>query len=346
MTTPDVISGAGFYHGKNDANTEGARVVEGLRSGVLATINACVRTFKAVCTFKDDADAIDAFLIPLVEAGILSPREARLGLASPKLAMLCKVGEYADRLLDDRIIQYCLKKDWSGYTLLYGVAVLFDQTSNDQDDATRIGQLADTLQRKEVENRQDILHLTRALKQAKRNESAGDAGLINRFQSPVPAEIFRGYDLVLSAPTPFHLRKLRDDDFTGPLPRCLRIGEIVADSAIFAVLAPLSDLPVIENKLLPGCGFAGAPPRVFLLHLPDDPEITGARMLVVAERRLGDIVRSYDAGWLPQGEPVDPFALAAQLAPDARHKLNLFASADVDGYRSIIGQANWSLTDE
>ena len=80
-----------FYHGKSDeAAAEGAQVVNGLQSGVFATIDACVRTVASKRKFQDDVEAITAFLGPLVEAKVISESEARLGLASPKLSMLCK----------------------------------------------------------------------------------------------------------------------------------------------------------------------------------------------------------------------------------------------------------------
>jgi hypothetical protein len=277
----------------------------------------------------------------LVEGKVISESEARLGLASPKLTMLCKIGEYADRLRHHEIVRYFLQTGSYGYTNLFQFAVLFDQTPADQEDEARIQLLVDKLRHNQVTSRQGLLRLTREMKQATR-DTASD--LVGAFRDNVATQIGQGFDLLLSAPPGLAVRKLHED-YADWLPRCLRIGELMASDAVLVVVVSVSDLPVTVNKLLPGCGFEGIPPRVFLIRSPVDPEVTGEQVVIVAERGSVEQARLSNIRWLPHDEPIDPFALAGRLVPDAKKKLNLFASAQTDGWCSIIGEANWNLDD-
>src|SRR5665213_499647 len=156
-----------LYHGKSEAGAEGAAAVAGLRSGVLATIDACVNIQESVAKFRDDKTAIDDFLEPFVAARVLSSNEARLGLASPKLSMLCKIGEYADRLRQKALVDYLLETGCSGHTLIYQLTVLLDQAPDNLGGEERAQQLVDTLRQKHIETRQGMLGLTKELKRAK-----------------------------------------------------------------------------------------------------------------------------------------------------------------------------------
>jgi tetrahydrodipicolinate N-succinyltransferase len=74
---------------KTNAATLGARVVDGIRKGVRALIDACVVVEETVRLYHDDRDAIDEFMAALVDGNIISKSEGRLGLASPKLSKFC-----------------------------------------------------------------------------------------------------------------------------------------------------------------------------------------------------------------------------------------------------------------
>jgi hypothetical protein len=367
-TTPGVVephsSDGDLYHGISDAAAEGAAVVAGLGSGVLSTIDAGVRTLESTAKFKGDIDAIDAFLGPLVEAKILSPSEARLRLASPKLSRLCKIGEYAERLRHQDMIRYFFETGCSGHTLVYQAAVLLDQIPADQGEEERIQQLVNTLRRGQVETRQDMLRLTRELKnEAKRalndddaipnsvekqpleNHSAEKAALENPA-----ADIGRRYDLVLAAPRPSHLRKLNEyymetADQLDQLPRCL-FDDDLSDDAVLVAAAELSDLPVIIDKLFPRCGFADVPFQVMLTHSPAGPDVTHARVMIVAERGSANRARLSDFAWNTGGDGSDLVTLADRLMPHARNKLNLFESKTIDGWFSLGPENERSQADE
>ena len=347
-----------LYRSINEAAADGEAVVEGLTSGVLATINACVKTLEATAKFKGNVEALTAFLNPLVEAKVLSQNEARLGLASPKLSRLCKIGKYADRLRHEEVVRYFLETGCSGHTLIYQFAVLLDESPADQGEEERVQKLVATLRRKEIETRQGMLRLTRDVKDAKRSPSAIDPISVepngidsgtgegpSELGTTVAKDLSRGFDLILATLTRSHSRKLREN-WEGPLlPRCLWTHKIVAERAVLVVVATLSDLPAIETKLLSYCGFGGVAPRVWLPHLRADPEITGAQVVVIAECGSGDRARLSEIVWLREDEPIEPFALAARLVPDATKRLNLFASTKADGWHGLIDEDNWSLTD-
>jgi hypothetical protein len=351
-----------FYQGKSGPAAEGARVADGLRGGVLTTIDACVATLESKRRYQGDIEAVTAFLAPLVQAKVLSLSEARLGLASPKLSMLCKIGEYADRLRHPTLLSYFLETGCYGHTQVYQVAVLLDQTGDEQGEEARVPQLVDMLRQKQVETRQDMLRLTRELKRAKLGSASTD--LVSGEIDPVPPnrgnqelqsndalpdtaadEMDNNFDLILAIPEPPDFRKL-EAYYEGALPRCLRTGQIIAERSALVVIAALADLPVVCNRLLPFCGFGGVSPRVLLGRLPGGPEITDEQVIIVAERGPADRAYLSDIAWFPPGELLNPTSLAARLIPDAAKKLRLFASETADGWRCVVGDDNWSVVDE
>ena len=331
-----------FYHSNSEAAAKGAAVASDLKSGMLKTIDACVRTLEARRAYENDIEAIDAFLGPLEKAKVLSASEARLRLASPKLSKLCKVGEYADLLRHEQLTGYFLEGAMSGFMLAYQATVLLDQIPGEQADETRVGRLVDTLRRKGITTLEGMRGLTKELKAAK---LGGDRAALVPVGTSPETVVQRCYDLVVAMPSRQDLRQLdewyADND---RLPRCLMTGRQVADNAVLLVIAPLSALPVITDKLLSGCGFVGIRPRVLLTSCPGVPEVTDALSLVVVERTK-DRVRISDFNWLSNSEPVDSLAIASRLAPGAENTLVLFASEARDDCDTLVGDANWEVAD-
>lgn len=334
-----------FYHSKSNATAIGLAVASDLNSNMLSTIDACVRTLAARRAFENDIEAFDAFLKPLLDAKLLSPSEARLRWASPKLSKLCSVGENADKLRHEKLVHYFVDGAMSGFTLAYQATVLLDQMPEGQPEEARIEQLVDTLRHKGITTLAGMRNLTKELKASTLGQSS---------QTPEPVELLSRdfgtlsqstFDLVVAAPSQFDLRKLDEwyanDDH---LPRCLKIGALISEDAILIAVVPLRFLPVIVDKLLPGCGFDGISPRVLLANRPSGPDVTNAFALVIAQRAK-DRVRAADFKWLTENDLIDGFAIAQQLTPDAKNKLCLFASADREACVSIIGDANWEVAD-
>jgi len=100
-------------------------------------------------------------------------------------------------------------------------------------------------------------------------------------------------------------------------------------------------VPVIENKLLPLCGFRRLS-RVLLAQRPTSPDITDAEIIIMAERGKMRLSPPEDGGWLDDAGPIDSLAIAARLCPDASSRLQVFAPAQADGWRCLVGDDSWA----
>jgi hypothetical protein len=340
---PFPLGAAKFLPGKSEAAVEGALVVSGFRSGVRAVIDACVRTAETIRRFRDDSSAIDDFMAVLVDGNIISRSEARLGLASSKLSKFRTIGDHAELLCRDEILDHLEP----GYTLIYQVVVLYNALEGDAE--ARFRGLVRILQAERPISREVLIAQTESAKRAKRGPAAAkpdfnSAGAANEIGKN-GAKVSEQFELLLvTLDSRADLRGLRDDHADHP-PPCLRIGERMAEQAVAVVVARLADLPTVENKLLPGCGFSGVA-RVLLLRDPIDPDVTDAQVVVVAERGQGESVNLANFRWLPHDDTLEAVYLASRLVPDARKKLHLFAAAESEGWCSIVGDANWRQADE
>ena len=99
-----------FLLDKNDAAAEAIEVLNKLRSGPRAVIDGCARTSEVIDRFRDDPQAVDEFMAVLADGGVISHREAKLGLSSPKLSMMCQVGAHARLLCRDEVLEYLDRK--------------------------------------------------------------------------------------------------------------------------------------------------------------------------------------------------------------------------------------------
>jgi len=332
-----VQGGSLLLLGKNDAAAEGALVVSGFRSGVRSVIDACVRTNETVQRFSDDPDSIDAFLAVLVDGNIISRNEARLGKASLKLVKLCTIGAHCGLLSREEVFQYLAP----GYSVIYQAVVLYNTLRGSEDD--RFKQLVRILREERPVSREALIARTADAKEANKVlESAPPAGC-HRVE-PID-DIQHAHELVLLTPNcQREFRRLNEDCVDRPY-FCQLAHDLVAKEATAVVVARLANLPLIENKLLPMCGFEGVS-RVLLIRDPLDADVTHAEIAVLAERGPREDARTEDFEWLPHDESVDAALLASRLAPNATRKLHLFASEKRNGWTSVIGEANWSQADE
>lgn len=321
-----------FLPGKTDPTVLASRVAEGMRAGVRSVVEACVLLFWALQLFDADSNLLEQFRTALVGEKVLPWRSARLGYEKSHLSMLRKIGEFAFLLLDDTILKYLEP----GRSILYYVVRLYEELSGDHQ--LRVARMVELF---EAEG-----HLSREflIEQVKKAEKARQPDTPHEDDPWVSANSVRNFDLVLM--TAVDRRDIRRMvEYADRSPRCLRIHERVSEDAIGVAIARLVDLPVIENKLLPGCGFASIS-RVLILQQPADPVVTNAQVVVIATRGARDSSDLADFQWLTGGASLDNVSLANRLVPDAENKLHLFATAESDGWNSIIGEANWSQTDE
>lgn len=326
-----------FLPGKSDAAAEAALVVSGFRSGVRAVIDACVRTFETVQRFGDDPVSIDAFLAGLVDGNLISRSEARLGKASPKLVKLCTIGANCGLLSREEVFEHLVP----GYSVIYQALVLYNTLQGSEDD--RFNQLVRILREERPVSREALIARTAAAKAANKGLESVPAA-VDRHVGPV-ADIRHTHDFVLLTPDRTrHFSRLNEDYLDRPGFSQLA-HDLLAQEATAVVVARLADLPLIENKLLPMCGFEGMS-RVFLIREPLDADVTHAEIAVLAKRGPRDDAIKEEFEWFPRGEALDAALLWSRLAPNATRKLHLFASEKRNGWTSIIGEANWNQTDE
>ena len=319
--------------GETNPTALGARVVSGLRSTVRAVIDACVLITETVRRFDGDSESLDEFLQALADGNVIPRKQARLGSKSSKLSKLRKIGDYVELLSRDEIIEHLEP----GYTINYHVTLLYDALPGDEE--ARVKRLVQILQVEGGLSREFLIHQTRLAEKAARLRVDPEVDLWSADASSRG----RVFDLILLTPTRRDIRRL-GDDYAGELPWCLRVNEDVAARAVAVVVAPLADLPAIASKLLPCSGF-GNISRVLLVREPVDADVTGAQVIVIAERGgSGDYIPDFQ--WLPDGEPLDAASLASRLVPNAENKLHAFASAESEGWCSIAGEANWSQVGE
>jgi hypothetical protein len=332
--------------GKSDAAAEAALVVSGFRSGVCAVIDACVRTNETIQRFCDDPDSIDAFLAVLVDGNIISRSEARLGKASPKLSKLTTIGQNAEMLRDEQVFRYLAP----GYTLIYQVIVLYSVL--DGDEAHRFDQLVGELAALSPLSRERLSARTEEIKRAKKSAPAlpsiSDARN-NRAGDDVGPIASLGADYKVVLLTPDLARDLwRLSEDCSEDPNFVRLGsELLVEDAVAVVTARVTDLPLIENRLLPILGFSYAS-QVCLVRIPLHADVTGAEVIIIAHRKETAFTANFT--WIADGEELDAKAVVERLLPDAGKKLHLFASEETHGssdqWFSVVGNANWGQSDE
>jgi hypothetical protein len=319
--------------GKIDPIVFARSVGEGMRAGVRSVIEACVHLRDGDRLFEADPSLHDQFVRALVDENVIPKRSARLGnVAKSKFSMLRKIGECANFLLDDEIFRFLEP----GYSILYHVIRLHEDLPGDHQERTarlvRLFEAQGSLSREFLIEQIDLVNRAREAN-AVEAPDPWDKGSVHRF------------DLVLM--TPVQARDIRrlGENYGDRAPRCLSLRERVAKDAICIVIGRIVDLPAIENKLLPGSGFASIS-RVLLPQEPLISDVTESQVVVIATRgRLKDLcIDRFE--WLPRGQALDFLSLASQLAPSAKNRVRLFAPAKCDGWCTIVGEANWEPADE
>ena len=136
-----------------------------------------------------------------------------------------------------------------------------------------------------------------------------------------------------------------NDEYPDERPPCLRVHERIAADAVAITIARLLDLPIVANEFLSHCGF-DRPSRIILAQDPNGRDVTNAEIVIVAVRGQPRFDLPEDFAWPSIGESIDANSIVARLVPDAVNKLHVFASAETEGWSSIVGDANWSHADE
>ena len=323
----------GILLGKSDPAVFARSVGEGMRSGVRSVIKACVQLRDAVKLFEADSSLLDQFRRALVDENVIPRRSARLGnVENSKLSMLRTIGERANLLLDDKIFRFLEP----GYSVLYHVVRLYDDLTGDHQQ--RMSRLVELFEAQGSLSREFLIDQISLLKQAREAKET-------EAQDPWDNKPLQKFDLVLMAPVVRHdLRRLAEN-YGDRAPLCLSFHQRVAKDAVGIVIARMVDLPMIENKMLPGSGFSSIS-HVLIPHAPLSPDVTNAPVLVIATRGQPQDLCVDRFDWLPLDQVIAPVSLAAQLAPNAKNRVHLFAPAKLEGWCTIRGEANWESAHE
>jgi hypothetical protein len=332
-------------HANLDPAAEGSQVAADWHGSVASLILACVRIRNALLTFGEDRALLDAFLAALVEGHVLSRSEAKLGRAAPKLSKLIKIGEHADLLRRKELSRLLVPS----YTTVYHVTVLFEKLPKG-DEEQSIRELERILAKCPGDiSREYLIEQTRRLK-VKPKRSAAKGVTAARVSGEPPAaqkprdliEAGERFDLLLLTPGNKDLALLRADYPDGSmLERCLPLFQLIEDSAAAIIAARISDVPAIENKLLPLCGFSRLS-RVLLARRPASPDITDAEVIITAQRGEMRLSAPEDDMWLDDAGPIDAVKVAVRLCPAASRRLHVFAPAQTDGWRCLVGDDSWA----
>jgi hypothetical protein len=318
----------GVLPSKSDPSAIALEVAEGIRSGARSLIGACTLLVDALHRFSSDADLKSAFLAALIRENVIPRRSTRLGdVDNSKLSMLRKIGEQAHLLLSVELSKYLEP----GYSVLYHIIRLYEALAGDHE--VRIKRLVELFEAEGHLSRDFLITQINVAKQSEKEAESANPWL--------NAGNGVAFDLVVATVLDRrHLRRLADDYADRP-PLCLKTHERVTKDAVAIIIARLAHLPVIENRLLPSCGF-NTISNVLLSRAPFDPDVTDAEAIIFAERGSLERVRVADFQWLPDVEDLDPVVVASRLVPNAKHKLHLFAPKESAGWCSVLGEANWS----
>jgi hypothetical protein len=81
-------------------------------------------------------------------------------------------------------------------------------------------------------------------------------------------------------------------------------------------------------------------PRLFLAEQPNSPEVTNARVVLVAGRGH-ESAPAFDA--IEWDNELDFGSLAELVAPAATKKIHFFANGQHEGWEAVIADANWRV---
>lgn len=334
-------------HANLDPAAEASLVAADWHRSAESLILACTRIKDAFLTFGNEQALLKAFITGLVDGRVLSRAEAKLGRAAPKLSKLIKIGDQADLLRRTEIFPFL----GPSYTTIYHVTVLFEKLPKGDEEQT-IKELERILAKCPGELSRDYLieETSRLKKGLKPKRSAATGVTAARVSGEPPAAqkprdlIAAGeeFDLLVLTPREKDLAHLRADYSDGStLARCLPLHRLTAHDAAAIIMARMSDVPVIEDKLLPLCGFRRLS-RVLLVQRPTCPDVTDAEVMITAEHGEMRLNPPEDGNWFDDAGPIDSLAIAARLFPATSRRLHVFAPAQADGWHCLVGDGSWA----
>jgi hypothetical protein len=245
--------------------------------------------------------------------------------------MLRKIGANANLLLDEQLFKFLEP----GRSTLFHVVRLYEELQGDHEQ--RVTELVRRFGVQGALSRSfliDQIKLEEAKSKGQKEKSA------EPWTTKIKADGSSGeFDLVLLTPSQEALLRLEEYSFDELSRRFL--GDFrLSDAGYGIAVVRLADISKVE-RLLEAFGFARVS-QVLLSHVPDDPIVTDATVVVVRERAVAAGINPSTIEWCLPGEALDVHGLAGRLRPTAKKRLHLFASAETDGWCSFIGKTNGS----
>jgi hypothetical protein len=315
---------------------EGARIVELFAKSARGYVAACALVRQTLDRFPHGTPEFYQFAEVLIAARQLSESEAARGPKSGKLSKLCKIADYANVLLLPELLR-CVE---AGYTVAYQACLLHARLPGDDEDKTRaLIEIVDAAPELTKDYLAQQTETAKAIEDRARNDRGDECVVKNDVFEQINR---KSIDLILATPQSEIMREISQTLYDqSALFRCLRFHELVAKEAVVVVIAKVVDLPVIETKLFPCCGFKRFS-HVFLVRKPASADIGGADVAVIGIRGdLHPILLTTDS-WIDEASPLDPVGLALRLFPDAESPLHVFANERTEGWTSLLGDENWS----
>jgi hypothetical protein len=302
-----------------DPQAAADQVAELWTDAARSLVLSCAYFVAALHTFANSSVKLEAFLSRLIVRRVLSENDVLARWkALGKLAMLRKIGEYADTLLLPSML--CLLP--AHYSIIYQICLLIEEIGADRAEFE--------LSTRSDLTRDDVVKI-RAGSKARDTESEP--------VSPQPSFEDSAVQLFALRLTARDQRIFANDYVQiDTLDCCLRRPQ-PADNAGLVAIVPILMLGTFERALMPLLGF-DAPDKLFLESGVDQPEITDRDVIVVAKR--GNF-RSQPLTAFPADLGCqDVLTLAGLLFPDCTVRCQLFAQARAEGWSTFIDDENWN----
>lgn len=290
---------------------------------------------------KDDDEKARAYIKGLARRRVIPDAEGDQGRSSPTVSKYLKIGANAGTFESEQLAEFLPPS----YTALYSMANLYEELP-EGDEEKKLKKLVGILKKeKGAVTREFLIRETRRLKEQKKttkepadDEQKGSINAASTFNAQLEAG--NKFDLAVLTPGKEDLKLLGSDQAEpARLERCFPIHKLMAEAAAIVICGSIANLPMIEGKILPLCGFKRIA-DVLLAHRPDVPRIIKAQALVVAERGAQIDQEAADR-WLEDGAALDPLAIAAHLYPRSVHRLHLFGAAAADGWTCLVDDSAW-----
>jgi hypothetical protein len=326
---------------------EAQRVSSSWHESVSSLLDACERIHLVLDSFDEDETKLAQFIKGLVKGRVLTEREGKLGIGSPKLSKLRTIGQHAD-LLRRRSITTHLTPE---YSVLYQLCVLYKKLPDD-DQKNKLVKFENVIEACSGELSRDYLaSATKRIKREKKRKRSDTTPEAEKLQSfPTLADLISReliFDLLLITPTKRELSVLASDYETNALQRCLPLFKLIDHTSAvgFVVVTSVSDLTTITTKLLPISGFSDFS-NILLTREPETADITDATVLVISKK--GAKLKPH----FPKNEPwfeigndrvsqTDAVRIAETVFPSLGRRLHVFAEHASDGWQALIGDRSW-----